>query len=866
MKKLNLLIIPLSLLLVAGLFPKHSVSTLAEDAVSLLEGEGTKESPYRIKSIDDFNLFRDAVNGGNTFKEKFIELESNISIECEHASYTSIGSSEDTPFKGTFDGNGFTISMYVNDNTHPIGYSDAAGLFGYTDDALIKNIELTGGKYDIFTVLNSPIVGGLVGRARDTIISNINSTLDVDAEKYGHVTNYCGGLVGELIGDSKIVNCNVNNEMGEYTDEEGTTGVDAYLGGIAGHVNVTSNGNYGIFNCSTGITYFGGATYPNEAYCGIVGNLEQGFLVNCLTSMTINNNCWGWDVISYAEKTNKQILDSVYYCGVETENNKLEAEQISSHHERYMNDMITRFPEKAKGFNTWHAVGDGFALVNMNDVHDFDENELESCHDIHFHPCKNDNCCLKDEDYENLSAYYKRLAGVEEHNYFEHPEGTKISSFLCEDCGYIKPLSNNDLAVNNIYLDEQLINLENDFTFTSLNLRFTPNEGEPVTTHLNGGDSFIVGEGVESDVKYWNMTMFAEIKSGSYDIGFQEHTHNLRKVNALDATAFVPGYQEYYICDCGERYEDENGAKLIEDFNTWAFNGGDGYIPSFEEEFFARRNYAYNLVLASYPEEDTELVSALVEQLRMDLTKLTYNDQISKEENLQNVDNVASACIANINQLKLATKQSAYQTTLEELMLEAEINDAHKTEVLNKILVGSTIDTIDQDFITAKGMILGFVKDEAIDEIIAANNQDPLKDESALNAAKTAINAAENIDDVDEQKELGINEIEKAQAYELGFEKGKAIGQIITLAGDIVAEDFVNSLLALINQATTKVDVSEQLSSALAQIQQKIDESRTDDEENELAGCQGSLISTSAILCLAAFAGISFLSKKKETN
>ena len=53
------------------------------------------------------------------------------------------------------------------------------------------------------------------------------------------------------------------------------------------------------------------------------------------------------------------------------------------------------------------------------------------------------------------------------------------------------------------------------------------------------------------------------------------HTHNPQKVDAKEATHTESGNKEYYICSCGNWYEDAEGTKLIEDH-------ADVVIPKFE--------------------------------------------------------------------------------------------------------------------------------------------------------------------------------------------------------------------------------------------------------------------------------------------
>ena len=81
-----------------------------QEADEGLSGEGTVDSPYIIKGIDDLKWFRDDVNSGNDYSGKVIKLNDNIELEGEE--WDPIGFMGKT-FKGTFDGHNHTISYLV---------------------------------------------------------------------------------------------------------------------------------------------------------------------------------------------------------------------------------------------------------------------------------------------------------------------------------------------------------------------------------------------------------------------------------------------------------------------------------------------------------------------------------------------------------------------------------------------------------------------------------------------------------------------------------------------------------------------------------------------------------------------------------
>ena len=55
--------------------------------------------------------------------------------------------------------------------------------------------------------------------------------------------------------------------------------------------------------------------------------------------------------------------------------------------------------------------------------------------------------------------------------------------------------------------------------------------------------------------------------------------HTYVKNNEVDSTCTTPGTREYWSCtDCDKKWSDENKEDLIENFDAWKSEGGDGYI------------------------------------------------------------------------------------------------------------------------------------------------------------------------------------------------------------------------------------------------------------------------------------------------
>ena len=144
-------------------------------------GSGTSSSPYIIKTLAQLQFFANQVNNGTTYSGQYIRLGANISLPSSN--WTPIGTSS-RYFRGTFDGNGYTISnlyIYYSSSTN------YQGLFGYVYYATIKNLTLS-----INTLRAGSYLGGIAGYSYETVFDNCK----VSGSISGYNANYVGGICG----------------------------------------------------------------------------------------------------------------------------------------------------------------------------------------------------------------------------------------------------------------------------------------------------------------------------------------------------------------------------------------------------------------------------------------------------------------------------------------------------------------------------------------------------------------------------------------------------------------------------------------------------------------------------------------------
>lgn len=133
--------------------------------------------------------------------------------------WTPLGT-EGSPFTGTFDGGGHSIKGLTVTASSDL---DNSGLFGYANNATLKNVSIIGAKVD-----GDEHVGILLGNAKQVTISGVMTN--------GIVTgrDHVGGIVGDASGDAE------NGGFTSISNCMSTAGVFSrtyQAGGIAGIVN-----------------------------------------------------------------------------------------------------------------------------------------------------------------------------------------------------------------------------------------------------------------------------------------------------------------------------------------------------------------------------------------------------------------------------------------------------------------------------------------------------------------------------------------------------------------------------------------------------------------------------------------------------
>ena len=192
-------------------------------------GDGTSSNPYEITKLDDWT---EIYNNPSTYKNSHFVLTTDLAVENKWLF-------QNDQFKGTFDGNGHTISYNIQSNV------SRTGLFGYLKNGTIKNLRVKG----------SITVQGL---------------------------RYIGGLVGACGGDCTIENCVISSTIQDTTNYD-QDGSDGGIVGLIGYEGLTQYSKLVIKNCifngkllGSNVHSWGGfvgAGYKSGDNCNIVNSL-----------------------------------------------------------------------------------------------------------------------------------------------------------------------------------------------------------------------------------------------------------------------------------------------------------------------------------------------------------------------------------------------------------------------------------------------------------------------------------------------------------------------------------------------------------------------------------------------------------------
>ena len=228
-----------------------------------------EDGVYQLATAENVKLFSVVVNNNlNGAAAAKAVLTADIDMS-EAVDFEPIGN-PNMPYTGVFDGQGHAIT-----NFDYVATGDNNGLFGYINNATIKNFRISG------TLTSDGYnYNGLVGQAEGTsVVSGIYSDMNINISNF---KAHSGGIVGGCTTASKIMveNC-------EYAGTLTHSGAGDCQAGILGYTYAG-----GVRNCVFSGTIIG----QNSKYGGILGYCKiPGFqgVQNCLSvgKIIADENC-----------------------------------------------------------------------------------------------------------------------------------------------------------------------------------------------------------------------------------------------------------------------------------------------------------------------------------------------------------------------------------------------------------------------------------------------------------------------------------------------------------------------------------------------------------------------------------------------
>ena len=233
-------------------------------------------APTTISSASDWDKFCEAVNGGFTYSGKTVKLTANISVS-ERTSTSQI-----KPFSGTFDGDGYTLNLSINETGTD---ATTAAPFGYVVGGTIKNVNVTG---SVQTVKTRP-----------------------------------ASLVGFAGTNCTILNCKSSAAVSSSLNDPSDGDVDG--GAFVACVDGTGT-------TITGCTFTGSITFSDEegyeggGFVGWMRNGSSATLTDCLfapTAVSLAKASPDFKMFAYNNTNTTLTLNNCYYNGTAACNEKI---------------------------------------------------------------------------------------------------------------------------------------------------------------------------------------------------------------------------------------------------------------------------------------------------------------------------------------------------------------------------------------------------------------------------------------------------------------------------------------------------------------------------------------------------------------
>jgi hypothetical protein len=271
-----------SILVLGGASPANSAPVACSTTVTGFEEDGDTANPFRIDNAADLIFLSTMSDDQYNWGARFVQT-ANIDLgNCEFKpiGYIDDGAGDELAFTGRYNGQGFTVSGLRITQT-PVSTPNI-GLFGDVDEFHLSNLTVQG-SISLPTSVNVRFVGGVIGDAGESYISNVKSEVTIDSASGTAI----GGIAG-YINYGSI-------DRSVYKGALSTVAADGVGGlvGLADLVTVTSSYSISTFNTGVvGAGLFGQETCDPE----YVPDVSNTYVVGSGTTYGIQKvNCGEFD-------------------------------------------------------------------------------------------------------------------------------------------------------------------------------------------------------------------------------------------------------------------------------------------------------------------------------------------------------------------------------------------------------------------------------------------------------------------------------------------------------------------------------------------------------------------------------------------
>ena len=221
------------------------------DRETTMDGAGTEQNPYIIKTTEHLSEIQKMVADGDSFAGAYFQIANDVSLPTN---WTPIGT-RDTAFSGHIDGNHKKLTV-------PAGEKP---LLGCINGASVKDLDIYGEQIEGAGLVNDFTGVGLSGSA--IVLDNVtlksgSKTLKSGLVAAGAGNGYASASAGFVM---TIRNCTVESNV-----VVGYTGTESQIGSFAGRFQGT------IENCTSSATVKGG-----DYVGGIIGTRDNA-LAECV--------------------------------------------------------------------------------------------------------------------------------------------------------------------------------------------------------------------------------------------------------------------------------------------------------------------------------------------------------------------------------------------------------------------------------------------------------------------------------------------------------------------------------------------------------------------------------------------------------